>query len=75
MLHAVARNYCKRLMREVFRSETKMLPGMDIVVRPRSSIARANAAAARTELSELLRLAYRRCGQAAQLNNTSRSRS
>ena len=73
--HAVARNYCRRLMREVFRAEAKRLPGMDIVARPRTMIGRENAAAARAELGELMHLAYRRCAQIAPSSVVPRSHS
>lgn len=52
--HAVARNYCKRLAREVFRVEQGQLSGMDMVVRPRTKVTPAVAAAARTEIRNLL---------------------
>jgi ribonuclease P protein component len=68
---AVARNYCKRLMREVFRAVSSSLSGTDIVVRPRQPVTRANAAAARAELSGLLRTACRRCGRPKQAHTAS----
>jgi ribonuclease P protein component len=58
---AVARNYCKRLAREVFRTERGALAGVDLVVRPRAAVTRAASAAARVEIRELLRRAERRC--------------
>ena len=63
---AVARNYCKRLAREVFRAEREALAGVDLVVRPRSAVTPASSAAARAEIRDLLRRAQlqcrRRCG-------------
>ena len=38
MKKAVARNYCKRLARDVFRHEYARLPGLDFVVRPRAQL-------------------------------------
>ena len=58
---AVARNYCKRLAREVFRAERDALAGVDLVVRPRSAVTPASSAAARAEIRELLRRAQRQC--------------
>lgn len=55
--HAVARNYCKRLAREVFRAEQHELTGMDLVVRPRVQVLPGVAATARTEIRNLLRRA------------------
>lgn len=58
---AVARNYCKRLAREVFRAERKALAGVDLVVRPRATVTPASSASARAEIRELLRRAQRQC--------------
>jgi len=58
---AVARNYCKRLAREVFRAERESLAGVDLVVRPRFAVTPASAAAARAEIRGLLRRAQRQC--------------
>jgi len=58
---AVARNYCKRLAREVFRAERKTLAGLDLVVRPRAAVTPASSAAARAELREIMRRAQRQC--------------
>ncbi|MDO8598128.1 MAG: ribonuclease P protein component [Sulfuricaulis sp.] len=58
---AVARNYCKRLAREVFRAERDALAGVDLVVRPRSAVTPASSAAARAEIRDLLRRAQRQC--------------
>jgi len=58
---AVARNYCKRLAREVFRANRDALAGVDLVVRPRSAVTPASAAAACAEIRDLLRRAQRQC--------------
>jgi len=58
---AVARNYCKRLAREVFRAEHAALAGVDLVVRPRATVTPASSAAARAEIRDLLRRAQRQC--------------
>ena len=58
---AVERNYCKRLAREVFRTEGSALRGLDFVVRPLAPITTIMAAAARTELRGLLHRAQRQC--------------
>lgn len=58
---AVARNYCKRLAREVFRTESDALAGVDLVVRPSIAVTPASSAAARAEIRELLRRARREC--------------
>ncbi len=58
---AVVRNYAKRLVREVFRAEHDVLPGLDVVVRPRVAITRAMSGVARLELRDLLILAHRQC--------------
>ena len=61
MPHAVARNYCKRMAREVFRAERNALAGVDVVVRPRAAVSRAQSTAARAEMRDLLHRAHRRC--------------
>ena len=61
MPQAVARNYCKRLAREVFRAERDALAGVDLVVRPRSAVTPALSAAARAEIRDLLHNAQRQC--------------
>ena len=58
---AVARNYCKRLAREVFRTEREGLAGVDLVVRPRIAVTPASSAAARAEIRDLLRRAQHEC--------------
>ena len=58
---AVERNYCKRLAREVFRTEGNALRGLDFVVRPLVPITTTMAAAARTELRGLLHRAQCQC--------------
>jgi len=71
MPQAVARNYCKRLAREVFRAERAALAGVDLVVRPHRAVTRASAAAARAEIRALLRRAQRQCHRR---NETTQSR-
>ena len=56
---AVDRTYVKRLIRETFRREQKKLAGFDVLVRPRSLLARADASAASLELRSLLAAALR----------------
>lgn len=58
---AVMRNFCKRLAREVFRTERAALGGMDIVVRSRAIVTPALSAAARTEIRDLLRRVQHQC--------------
>jgi ribonuclease P protein component len=58
---AVARNYCKRLAREVFRAERDALAGVDLVVRPRFAVTPASSAAARAEIRDLLQRAQLQC--------------
>jgi ribonuclease P protein component len=61
MKKAVARNYYKRLARDVFRHEYARLPGLDFVVRPRAQLDAAGAAIARVELVDLLQRAETQC--------------
>ena len=61
MPRAVARNYCKRMAREVSRAERNALAGVDLVVRARTSLTRAESARARAELCDLLHRAQRQC--------------
>jgi len=61
MPRAVARNYCKRMAREVFRAERNALSGVDLVVRPRAAVTRATSTAARAEVRDLLHRAQRQC--------------
>jgi ribonuclease P protein component len=61
MKKAVARNYYKRLARDVFRHEYARLPGLDFVVRPRAQLDAAGAAIARVELVDLLQRAATQC--------------
>ncbi len=68
---AVARNYCKRLAREVFRAERAALAGVDLVVRPRFALTRISSAAARAEIRDLLRRAHHQCHRC---NETTQSR-
>jgi ribonuclease P protein component len=58
---AVARNYYKRLARDVFRHEYARLPGIDFVVRPRVPIDSACSAPARKEMMELLQRVANQC--------------
>lgn len=57
----VDRNYCKRLVREVFRAEHGTLSGIDVVVWPRTAVTRDASAAARAEVGDLLRRARKQC--------------
>jgi ribonuclease P protein component len=68
---AVARNYCKRLAREVFRAERAALAGVDLVVRPHSAVMPALSSAARAEIRDLLHRAQRQCRSRSE---TTRSR-
>jgi ribonuclease P protein component len=61
MKKAVARNYYKRLARDVFRHECARLPGLDFVVRPRVQIDSAVATVARVEMVDLLKRAATQC--------------
>jgi ribonuclease P protein component len=58
---ATARNYCKRLVREVFRVERTALSGMDLVVRVRSAVASTASVKARAEIIDLMRRVRRMC--------------
>jgi ribonuclease P protein component len=58
---ATARNYCKRLAREVFRIHRIELSGVDIVVRSRSVVLPASSAQARAEIIGLMRRVRRLC--------------
>ena len=53
---ANARNYMKRVIREWFRLHRHELPPHDFVVRVRQRFDRSNAADARTELAQLMRV-------------------
>jgi ribonuclease P protein component len=67
---SVVRNYCKRLAREVFRAERKVLVGVDLVVRPRASVMPLQSAMARAEIRDLLHRAQHLCrsrGEASRL--------
>jgi len=65
---AVRRNYCKRLTREVFRAEEKVLVGVDLIVRPRTVIARSSSKRAREEVKSLLHRARKRALITAELS-------
>ena len=54
MPKAVARNYTKRLIREVFRQVVPAKQALDIVIRPRRPINSKNAAEERQALKHLL---------------------
>ena len=56
---ANARNYMKRVIREWFRLHRDELPPHDFVVRVRQRFDRSNAADARTELAQLMRVKKR----------------
>ena len=62
MRHAVRRNYCKRLAREVLRRECAACPGLDIVLRARAVLSRTMFARAQTEISGLVGRVQRKCG-------------
>jgi ribonuclease P protein component len=51
---AVDRNYLKRLVREIFRRQQRELVGFDLLVRPRRTLSREEAATASAELHSLL---------------------
>lgn len=52
---AVSRNYCKRLVREVFRAAKEFLAGTDVVVVCRREVLPGDRKAVREELAALLR--------------------
>ena len=58
---ATARNFCKRLARETFRTHRAALSGVDLVVRARSVVLSASSAQARTEILDLMLRAQRLC--------------
>ncbi len=60
---AVTRNRIRRRIREILRVHRLEIPqGWDIVVHPRSSVARANFAALEEELVRLIRSATKAAG-------------
>jgi ribonuclease P protein component len=63
--HASARNYCKRVARETFRTNRAGLGGVDLVVRARSVVSAASSTQARIEILDLMQRASRRCNTAA----------
>jgi ribonuclease P protein component len=63
---ANARNFCKRLTREVFRSHQYEFGAVDIVVRVRAPVSRTVALEARTEMISLMRRARRSCADRKQ---------
>ena len=67
---AAARNYCKRLAREVFRAERAALAGVDLVVRPRAAVTSVTSAAARAEIRALLHRAQRHCSSRGEAPRT-----
>jgi len=58
---ATARNFCKRLARETFRTHRAALSGVDLVVRARSVVLSASSAQARAEILDLMQRAQRLC--------------
>ncbi len=65
---ATARNYCKRLAREVFRTERETLAGVDLVVRVQAAVPRGLSGTARAEIRDLLQRAQRQCRGTATLS-------
>ena len=62
--HASARNFCKRVAREIFRTHRAGLGGVDLVVRARSVVSAASSMQARIEILDLMQRASRRCNAA-----------
>jgi len=58
---AVARNYYKRLARDVFRHECAGMSGIEIVIRPRAPITSTESSACRAELCDLIRRSVGKC--------------
>jgi len=58
---AVARNFCKRLARETFRTHQVELGGVDFVVRARGPVPAIAAPQARSEVLALMRRVRRQC--------------
>lgn len=59
--NAVARNRCKRRLREAMRKNWKVLPeGVDVVLHARRSLARARTAQVENEIARVLPEAIRR---------------
>lgn len=55
MSKSVARNYAKRLIREIFRLNSSTLPALDFVVRIRRNLTKESSSEARESLIKLLR--------------------
>lgn len=51
---SVARNYAKRLIREIFRSNAQYLPALDYVIRIRRNVNKESSIVAQTALRQLL---------------------
>jgi ribonuclease P protein component len=62
---ATARNFCKRLAREIFRTQRATLSGVDLVVRARSVVLSASSAQARAEIADLMQRAQQLCRDGA----------
>ena len=62
---ATARNYCKRLVREVFRAEQAALGGMDVVVRVRCPVSSTSFVRACAEIIDLMHRVRRLCNDRA----------
>jgi len=61
MKTAVARNFYKRVARDVFRHARKDLGSLDYVIRPRAALGSADAPVARAELQGLLQKSFSLC--------------
>jgi ribonuclease P protein component len=61
MKTAVARNFYKRVARDVFRHARKDLGSLDFVIRPRAALGSADAPVARAELQGLLQKSFSLC--------------
>ena len=51
---SVARNFAKRMIREVFRHNSSKLPALDFVIRIRRQVSNSSSDEARTALLELM---------------------
>ncbi len=58
---AVARNYMKRVIREIFRRHWTRFAGLDIVVQPRQSFRHGTYAIIESELLDVLEHARKKC--------------
>lgn len=52
---AVQRNYMKRLLRELFRLNQPMLPGVDILIRPQKAYTHDHFELIKSEFEQLIR--------------------